>query len=201
MSMQFFVFFTIGPTYESWEEFYFYMFIACNILYYLSAIGIGMWFSFGYGLDDKRNLFIWILFPLSVLFLIAWSQPFGFRIPFIRGDYHYISFIYSAGLFLLGMKLFPKESDHPVSKGLTVISKSTYHILLTQILYFGINFAIYGDHYYTSIFGRTARDPIMGFMYLFINWLICIPLGILWYNGETKLREMLRERKNAKIDR
>jgi peptidoglycan/LPS O-acetylase OafA/YrhL len=185
-SAQLFVYFVIGEI-TSYVEFAFFLFILCSIFFYFSAIGLGMWFSNGYDVMDKRNLFMWILFPLSIIYLIAY-QFFDFRFNFIRGDYHFFVFPYSAFLFLIGMKLLPKNSKNNFTKAIAWIGKSTYHILLTQIFYFAIVYAIYGDHYRASIIGINLVEDLVSFFYLIINWIICIPLGVLWYVLEIKIR-------------
>ena len=186
ITTQLFVYFVIGEitTYlEWWALLCFY----CTIPFYLSAIGLGMWFSKGHDITENRISYMWILFPLSVIYLIAYL--FNFRFGFIRGDYNLFVFPYSAFLFLIGIKLLPEKAEGKLTKTIAVIGKSTYHILLTQILYFGIVVAIWSDHYCASIFGINPFDYGVCFTYLHINWVICIPLGILWYEIETKIRK------------
>jgi hypothetical protein len=110
-----------------------------------------MWFSRNPDLFAKQNAFMWILFPLSLFYLILYF--FGFRFDFIRGDYNLFVFPYSAFLFfLVAIKTLPKKGNKKIAKAISWIGKSTYHILLTQILYFGIIVWLYGDHYRASIF-------------------------------------------------
>lgn len=95
------------------------------------------------------------------------------------------------------MKLLPKNPSNLFVKGIKLISKSTYHILLTQIIYFAIVISVWGDHYGASIFGiNSVYDPVVVFLYVLINWVMCIPIGILWWYGETKLREYRLKRKD-----
>ncbi|MHA1669065.1 MAG: hypothetical protein ACTSV5_00650, partial [Promethearchaeota archaeon] len=150
------------------------------------------------------NWFMWIIFPLSLTYLIAYQFfGFGFKnengVSFITGDYNFLVFPYSAFLILIALKLLPHESENWFSKGIKVISRSTYHILLTQILYFAIVVALYGDHYRASIFGINLDQDIIAFLYLIINWIICIPIGMFWYYAETKLKKIIR--KNIIIER
>ncbi|MHA1509872.1 MAG: acyltransferase family protein, partial [Promethearchaeota archaeon] len=78
IAMQIIVFFLFGGPFASWEEVHIYSLFASNILFYLSAVGLGMWFSFGHKITEKRNLFMWILLPISLLYIIAY-QFFDFR--------------------------------------------------------------------------------------------------------------------------
>jgi len=179
IAMQLTVFFFIGEI-TSWQEVHYINIFMNSILFYLSAVGLGMWFSFGYKLEDKRNFFMWFLYPISLAFIVAY-QFFGFRImigdvPLLRGDYHFLIFPYSAFLFLLAMKLLPQKSDNPISRAISLIGKSTYHILLIQILGYGMIYALRGTHYIIDV-GFTPLDALN----LIYAWLLFIPFGILWY--------------------
>ena len=188
----------------TWDEYlnfrFYYNFIVTTPFFMLSAIGLGMWFSRNPNIFAKQNIFMWILFPLSFVYLIA-NQFFGFRFDFIRGDYHLFVFPYSAFLFLVIMNLIPKKltNNNILIKGIRTLSSSTYHILLTQIFYFGIVISIWGHHYGASIVGINSNyDPNVVFLYVLLNWVICLPIGSLWWYGETKLRGYRLKRKNAR---
>jgi len=162
-----------------------------SVLFYLPAIGLGMWFSFGYKLNENRNFYMWFLYPISLAFCVA-HQFFGYRIivdgtPLLRGDYHFLIVPYSAFLFLLAMKFLPQKSNKRISRGISLISKSTYHILLTQILGFGMLNAFWGTHY---IIDTLVTLPLtVNDVFVIINdilnlvgaWLLFISFGIAWY--------------------
>ncbi|MFX1496805.1 MAG: acyltransferase family protein [Promethearchaeota archaeon] len=198
-----FFFYVYIPThiipFPTWEAYYSYLHIylwfATSPLFMLSAIGLGMWLSRNPKIFAKQNILIWILFPLSLLYIIAY-QFFEFRFPFIRGDYNLFVFPYSAFLFLLAMKILPKKSGSPFAKAIAIIGKSTYHILLAQILYFGIVYSLYGDHYCASLLGINDKNTLICSLYLLINLLFCIPLGVLWWYIEYKIR-IYRKRKRS----
>lgn len=184
--------------FPTWEAYYNYLhtyyWVATSPLFMLSAIGLGMWFSKNPDISAKQNRFMWILFPLSLLFLINY-QFFDFRFTFIRGDYNLLVFPYSAFLFLIMMKVLPKKSDNLFTKAISIIGKSTYHILLTQILYFAIVFSIYGDHYCASLIGINSSNLWICFLYLLINWGFCIPFGVVWWYAENKIRNYRKKLK------
>ncbi len=186
------------PIYLTWDDYYNTLLIQCSVFFYLSALGLGMWFSRNHDIFNVHNWFMWILFPLSLTYLIAY-QFFGFKftnengVSYITGDYNFLVFPYSAFLVLIALKLLPRESKNWLAKGIKMISRSTYHILLTQILYFAIVVALYGDHYRASIFGINPSQDIVAFLYLIINWIICIPIGVFWWHAETKLKKIIRK--------
>jgi len=178
--MQIIVFFLIGDPIPSWEEGHIYSLFANSILFYLSAVGLGMWFSFGHKLTGKRNLFMWILLPISLTYIIAYQFfDFRFRIDgtrFLRGDYHLLVFPYSAFLVLLALRFLPNISKAKISRTISLIGKSTYHILLTQILGYGMITAYWGTHYGMNV----PFDPsdIIDLLVLWISFIWC---GIIWY--------------------
>jgi len=189
IAMQLTVFFLIGEI-TSWEEVHILnMFMTCT-LFYLSAIGLGMWFSFGHKLEHKRNFFMWFLFPISLAFIIV-HQFFDFRfrvddVLLLRGDYHFLIFPYSAFLFLLAMGFLPQKSDGRISRVITVIGNSTYHILLTQILGYGMIYAYWGTHY--AIDASFGLEEILE---LITVWALFISFGILWHKIDQN-KDLLR---------
>ncbi len=179
ITMQVIVFFVIGDI-TSWEELHYLGLFMNSILFYLSAVGLGIWFSSGHKLTEKRNLFMWILFPIS-LYYIIYYQFFEFRFrfggtPLIRGDYHFLVFPYSAFLVLLALNFLPKTSKARISKTISLIGKSTYHILLTQILGYAMITMWWGTHY-----GMDVPFNPFDIIDLLVLWLVFIWLGIIWY--------------------
>jgi hypothetical protein len=181
-TMQLIVFFLIGDI-TSWSEIHILNMFMNSTLFYLSGIGLGMWFSFEHRLEHSRNFFMWLLYPISLAFIVTF-QFFGYRImigdvPLLRGDYHFLIFPYSAFLVLLALKFIPQRANGNIARAISLIGKSTYHILLTQILGYGIIFASIGTHY--NIFDGFS---LLEASYLIYAWLVFIPLGILWYKIE-----------------
>ena len=177
--LQITVFFVFGDI-TSWEEGHYLSVFMTSILFYISAVGLGIWFSFGHKLTEKRNIFIWILFAINLVYMIAY-QFFDFRFmidgtPLLRGDYHFLVFSYSAFLVLLALKFLPNTSNGRISRTISLISRSTYHILLTQILGFGINTAFWGTHY-----GMYLPFDPYELIDLALLWFVFIWLGIIWY--------------------
>ena len=189
IAMQLIVFFFIGEI-TSWEEAHYYTLFATSVLFYLSGIGLGMWFSFGNDLLSKRNIFMWILFPISLMYMIYY-QFFDFRfrigdVPLFRGDYLFLIFPYSAFLVLLALKFLPQKSKGRISRGISMIGKSTYHILLIQILGYGMITAFWGTHYAIDV--GFGPDKILDMIFA---WILFISFGILWYKLD-KNKNLLR---------
>ncbi len=177
--MQLIVFFLIGEI-TSWTELHIKNFFQTSILFYLPAVGLGMWFSFGHKFEDKRNFFMWILYPVSLAFITA-HEFFKFRIriegvSLLSGDYHLLIIPYSAFLFLLAMYFLPQKPDNWLSRRIKVISNSTYHILLTQILGYAIITAYWGTHY-----SLEAGFEILEILDLIFAWILFVSFGIWWF--------------------
>ena len=177
--LQITVFFVIGDI-TTWEEAHYLSLFMNSVLFYLSAVGLGMWFSFGHKLTEKRNCFMWILFPISLVYLIAY-QFFDFRFrlngtPLLRGDYHFLVFPYSAFLVLLALNYLRNTSNAKISRTISLIGKSTYHILLTQILGYAMITAYWGTHY-----GMDVPFNPVDLIDLVVLWIVFIWLGIIWY--------------------
>ena len=173
------IFFIIGDI-TSWKEVHVLSLFTTSILFLLPGVGLGMWFSFGHKLTDKRNLFMWILFPISLVYLVAY-QFFDFRLrldgtPLMRGDYSFLVIPYSAFLVLLALKFLPKISKAKISKTISLIGKSTYHILLTQILGYAIITAYWGTHYGIDV--PFYPDDLLD---LLVASILFVWSGIIWY--------------------
>ncbi|MHA1511759.1 MAG: acyltransferase family protein [Promethearchaeota archaeon] len=175
-------------------------FFSNHIFFLFSGIGMGLWFSKDYEINSTQNVFItWILLPLSLLYLLVYSISgfyelyvlmYRFGFGWIMGDYNFLSFPYSAVLFLIILKIFPKNSENGFSKIIKKISRSTYHILLFQILYFSIAY-----HFWFSIADGFDSHPIDYLWYYPLNLLITITGGIIWQTLESKFYKKINENK------
>ena len=201
-SMHLFLFVYIGPitSIDLWtKEIYFRQ----VIFLYLSAIGMGLWFSRDHNLYSKRNLFVWVLFPFSFAYMIAWDF-FNFRLEvggsgLVRGDYNYITFIYSALIFLIVLRYVPKNPHNWISKSISVMSKSTFHIYLTQDVFYITLYILYNDVWrapgftgLVNVFGIASADFLTNVGFLIVNWIICFFVGIFWWYGEQTFLKLIK---------
>jgi len=212
IQLLFYIFFTIPNTpFTTTDDFYaffsIYHIVFSTPFVMLSGIGLGMWFSTKNNepsIFSKQNYFMWILFPLSLFYIIQFCWIFEFRIEFMWTEYTLLFFPYSAFLFLIMMKILPKKGNSKFTKAISSIGRATYHILLAQILYFAMTVAIWGEHYGASIFGLTSETlseelQVLTFILFFIiNSTICAPIGVLWWYSEIKVRDYLLRRKRSK---
>lgn len=161
-----------------------------------SAIGIGLWISVDQNISSKHNRIIWILFPISLVYMIArMIFPDDISIPI--GDYQLFYFPYSAVLFMLGMKFIPENPKGAISDFFRKVSKSTYHILLTQILYFSIVFQFFlimtdGNPETLDVFDATPLNYLWFFP---LNLIITFGIGLFWKHLEEKFYKKMPEKK------
>ncbi|MFX1532962.1 MAG: acyltransferase family protein [Promethearchaeota archaeon] len=116
-----------------------YLFDAC-ILRYLSAISMGLWFCENQDLFAKRNIFVIIGTPISIVAVLS-AFLFDNPIPFFRtGDWwataNIFTYFYAALVFLVGLKILPAQMNKFSFSFFQKLSKLTYHILLVQIVYY-----------------------------------------------------------------
>ncbi len=185
--MAYIIFFGINEYDWWWTK----MFFTTHIYFLFSGVGLGLWISKDHDIFAKRNIILWILMPISLIYLIGYSL-YGlggvrellshFYLGWIGGDYNFLSFPYTAFLFLIILNIFPRNPDNKLSKIIKKISRSTYHILLFQILYFSIAY-----HFWFTIADGFDSHPIDYLWYYPLNLLITITGGIIWQTLEFKL--------------
>lgn len=190
LALQLLMYFVFPYPTETAAEAYFVTAIRGNVFFFLPAIGMGLWFSRGYGLFERRNSFLWALLPSSIIFLGLY-QFFNMKPEFIRGDYTLIFYPYAAFIFLIVMTLLPQQAYGRLAGLIKRVSKATYHILLFQILYFSIiyfNWAIiYGVTPLDIGSVQVFPDRIFYIPYYIINLSITFMGGMLWYEAERRI--------------
>jgi hypothetical protein len=197
--MHLLVFFIIGEI--TWAEWHMEIYFRNIILLYLSSIGLGFWFSKNPNIFSKKNWFIWILLPFSLIFLIGY-EFFEFRLAIdgadiLRGDYHLLANTYSAFIILLALKFLPQVSNLKISEAISAVGRSTFHIFLVQDIYFAITYAVHGPIWGVhsgpqiigNIFGIVFDVYWLNFILYFMNLGICFTLGVIWWLIEGKIRK------------
>ena len=178
----------VSFTYTSYEAAFISSVVRLNILFYLPAVGLGLWFSDGFDIKSKHNRFMWIAFPLSLAYTFAY-QFLGFRVQIsdgttinrlIWGDYTVLMYPYVALFFLLAMTYLPTEPTNRASGFIARIGKASYHILLFQIFYFSI------WYHFFDIANVGFDPPILHFAFYALNITICLIGGLAWHHFERK---------------
>jgi hypothetical protein len=168
-------------------------FFFTSILFLFSGIGIGMWIGRYPSIDSIQNGILFVLWFCSTYYLLAYFK-YGrsSAIPnfsWLRGDYHMLTFPWSAMIVLLVINIFPSSMRNKFADIIRLISKSTYHILLTQMLYFSFVY-----HFGLSIFTIFDSEPWNYLWYFPLNVCLTFTIGILWKRAE----DWFYARKNEK---
>jgi fucose 4-O-acetylase-like acetyltransferase len=161
-----------------------------SITRFLPLIVLSLWISDDYNLFSKRNSFIIILSILSIVYLIIINQfPSTVticKINFVQmfESQNMFASFYEILLFMIGLKYIPVYKTM-LFKIFALFGKSSFHIFLVQIFYFGIiDLGIIPlSVRYSSISGLLSVHNII---LITINLLICIIVGCLFYNTENK---------------
>jgi hypothetical protein len=189
--------------------------IRVNILFFLPAVGLGLWFSRGFNILSPRNYFIYLYAPLSFLFMFDYStlfftsQPgivgqfFSFINDFIRGDYTFLFYGYAAFLFLLAMEALPSQTKGRIQRFVRDMGRASYHILLFQIFYMSIVYWFTSNdaviYHFIPDFATILGWP-SGYFYIpfyLMNVTISFAGGMLWYYIEKRLDQREMETSNA----
>ncbi|MHA2158421.1 MAG: acyltransferase family protein [Candidatus Thorarchaeota archaeon] len=179
--------------------------IRVNVLFFLPAVGLGLWFSRGFDFRSKRNWFVYPYFAISAFFMFDYATGVVSSLPgdigqtmtliqdFIKGDYTLLFYGYAAFLFILTMATVGQTATGSFSRVIQRIGRSTYHILLFQIFWMSI--------VYWTTTPIAVMDHIIPNFALLLHWptsLNYIPFyvfnlgvsfggGMLWYELERRL--------------
>lgn len=182
--------------------------IRVNILFFLPAVGLGLWFSRGYNLRAKRNWFMYIYVPICVMFMIDYatlspvthrgilsSMPnsfgefIGFVQDFIKGDYTLIFYGYAAFLVLGALMIIPQTASGRKQLFIQRVGRSTYHILLFQIYWMSI---VYWNVAHWTILEHQIPDflaylgwpdPLYYIPFYLLNLGVAFTGGMIWYEA------------------
>jgi hypothetical protein len=197
-----------SPTYNGYILLYFSL--ICTPFVLMSAIGMGIWLSQNHRLFSPRNIIIWLLAIFSVFYIYLYTFPpalfllsktwslklvnfmYVLRV-WSNGDYNMFFFPWSALIVMICLNILPRNPKGIFARFITLVSKSTYHILMVQIFTFSILYNLY-----LPLFETYPGQPLIwASVYPGIKWinLMFYPLhvvwtfgwGILWYWLEKKV--------------
>jgi len=173
-----------------------YMYLVSTPFVLLSAIGLGIWLSQDHRWDSPRNIFIYIFGILSFIYL--WFYTFDrtplnpifypYRIfEWINGDYNLFVYPWSALIVFFALNTLPKEPYGRNYRFISLLSSSTYHILMVQMFYFSIIYNLFLPLFgglWSAIGGQYAWVNYL--WYYPVNVAITFTLGTLWYKFEKE---------------
>jgi peptidoglycan/LPS O-acetylase OafA/YrhL len=178
--------------------------IRVNVLFFLPAVALGMWFSGGYSLYEKHNWFLAIYAPICLIFMIDYTthifRSIGGGITYFfttiddifRGDYTLLFYGYAAVIMLLALMSIPQTARGSFQRAIQKIGKASYHILLFQIFWMSIVYWLtsHDATYYHEIPEFAAilgwPTPFLYIPFYLANLTIAFTGGLLWYEAEKR---------------
>ncbi len=182
-----------------------FSFITRSIGFLLSGVAIGMWIGKYPKMDSIYNALLYFLWFFNFLYMMHYFNNDPATKPFLvqtlAGDYHFLTFGWAGMIFLVILDLFPNLHEGKFRKWVSTISKSTYHILLAQMLYFSIVY-----HFFLVMYDRNNEtfdvfdgSPLNYIWFFPLNILITFTLGIYWKKGEDWFYAHYKDQKNTQI--
>ena len=138
-------------------------------LRYLFAVTLGVWLATR---KSQSNILLWIGSLLSVVYI--YSVHYASLIPPFQADWqsqNTPSFFYPLLLVILALKFLPQTLQLRFQR-VTVIGKASYHIFLTQMVYF------------TTVAGSISKRIGSTPMSAIINIVLCLVFGTVFYYCE-----------------
>ncbi len=164
------------------------MFYSCCVVGFFSFVALGFWLSDNQKIIARRNLFILILVPVSVLYLILY-HGFDLQFPFFvsnaLNENLFMSF-YTGFIFLLLYNLLPKKVTSRLGHLYQLIGQASYHIFLVQILFFGL-MTLVPDFW---IQWNMEQFGILVIKFI-VSVGICLSVGLAFYFLDKKLQNLL----------
>lgn len=153
---------------------------------YMPGVLMGFWLASN---NFKLKKMYLALIPLPlVLYYIFLVDTSPFYIPFFLPDWgsqNLLTVIYPAFLIMIGVRIFSHERKSDIITLVSFLGRSSYHIFLVQIIYFGV------------IRQTSVMDwPVI--LRLGLNLFLCIGLGLLllfadnWINKRWALKKSRR---------
>jgi peptidoglycan/LPS O-acetylase OafA/YrhL len=180
--------------------------IRVNVLFFLPAIALGMWFSEDHDLFSRHNRFLLVYAPICFIFMIDYATTphvlssisgyIGYFFTTIdnifRGDYTLLFYGYAAVFMLLALMTIPQIAKGRYQRFFQKIGKASYHILLFQIFWMSIVYwlASHEATYYheipvfQEIYGWST--PLLYIPFYLMNLAIALAGGLLWYEAEKR---------------
>jgi peptidoglycan/LPS O-acetylase OafA/YrhL len=184
--------------------------IRVNVLFFLPAIALGMWFSEDHDLFSRHNRFLAVYAPICFVFMVDYTTKILTRTTvyigdffstideIFRGDYTLLFYGYAAVIMLLVLMVLPQTAKGTVQRAFQKIGKASYHILLFQIFWMSIVYWL-TSHQATYFHEIPIFDeiyewstPLFYIPFYLMNLTIALAGGLLWYEAEK--RASMREK-------
>ena len=178
--------------------------IRLNILFYLPAVALGLWFSEGHNLFERHNLFLGVYAPVCLVFMIDYtthvfkSMEGGVGYIFIliddifRGNYTLLFYGWAAVVMLVVISVVPQTAEGRIQIFVQKIGRASYHILLFQILWMSI---VYWSTSHEAVYYHIIPEfatilgwstPLLYVPFYLMNLTASLAGGFVWYEAEKR---------------
>lgn len=153
------------------------------VIRYLFALALGVWLA----LYSKKIHLKWLL-PLAILSFVYIAGVNYFDWVFIMEKFwlsqHTPSYFWTLILVILVLKGYQFKAQNQLSKLSVKIGQASYHIFLTQMLYFW------------AIASRLPAMPIA--LYVSVSLVVCLALGFVFFYLDNWIRKEIKLRSSSR---
>ncbi|RDE13199.1 MAG: hypothetical protein C4K48_08985 [Candidatus Thorarchaeota archaeon] len=178
--------------------------IRMNILFFMPAVALGLWFSEDYNLFKKHNWFLAIYAPVCFILMIDYTTHLvrsiggdvGYAFTLIdnifRGDYTLLFYGWAAVFMLVALSVIPQTAEGRIQVFIQKIGRASYHILLFQILWMSI---VYWSVSHEAVYYHIIPDfatildwstPLLYVPFYLMNLTVSLAGGLAWYEAEKR---------------
>ena len=147
------------------------------IVRYVFVLVLGVWLS----LNPGKINYKWLI-PLAIMSAVyiagVYYEEWNFFVERYWQSQHAPSYFWTLLLVIIGLKAYQFTAGNPLSRLLVKMGKASYHIYLIQMFYFWL------------ISDSVSNLPVI--IYLVLSLTICIVFGLLFFNGENKVRKAIK---------
>ena len=147
------------------------------IVRYVFVLVLGVWLS----LNPGKINYKWLI-PLPIMSAVyiagVYYEEWNFFVERYWQSQHAPSYFWTLLLVIIGLKAYQFTAGNPLSRLLVKMGKASYHIYLIQMFYFWL------------ISDSVSNLPVI--IYLVLSLTICIVFGLLFFNGENKVRKAIK---------
>lgn len=142
------------------------------LIRYLFLISLGIYLSL---VKTANKYIIIICTAISIMYIFS-IHYLNFKPPvFLQWQSRNVpSFFYPFALILLSFKYLPQKINATLKRIIVLISNSTFHIFLIQMMYFWLSI--------------NSKLPIPSIVKPLFNILICTIIGVLFYKSEKTIK-------------
>ena len=173
-----------------------FIIIYFNIIRFLFIIALGIWISDENKIGSKKNRFLLIGLPFSIIYLIL---KILYELSYYYHGMTFLRSFYVAFFVLIFFIIIPDSSKLKFYRIFKKVGKETYHIFLVQILFFGAGYS-FGHIFIILDWDFNGNVFLFYFISLLLDIIACLILGHFFYIFEQGLTNIIIHNLNKQRD-